>query len=284
MHLVGYVQYKNSINEDVSLREIEKETNVAKTSAKKILHLHKFRPYRCRKVQHLRPTDFQKRRIFCRWILRKNRQDPNICKKILWSDESRFCNNGWFNRNIHYRWTHGNQHIHRETAFQERFGINVWLGILDSKVVGPFFFEEHLNGEMYLNFLRNDFQDMLDDLPLTVNRNFHYFQQDGAPAHRDRRCTRFLNNFVPNRWIGNNGPINWPPRSPDLTPLDFSIWGYIKDQVYKTSPLNVDDLKRKIQVACNKVSPRMLQNIQTRVIKNARLCLRNNGEHFQHLQ
>ena len=222
--------------------------------------------------------------MFCRWILRKNRQDRNFCKKILWSDKSRFCNNGWFNRNIHYRWTHKNQHFHRETAFQERFGINVWLGILDSKVIGPFFFEEHLSGEMYLNFLRNDFQDMLDDLPLIVNRNFQYFQQHGAPAHRDRRCTRFLNNFVPNRWIGNNGPINWPPRSPDLTPLDFSIWGSIKNQVYKTIPLDVDDLKRKIQAACYKISPRMLQNIQLRVIENARSCLRNNGGHFQHLQ
>ena len=141
----------------MSLREIERETNVAKTSARKILRRHKFKSYRCRKVHHLRNTDFQRRRIFCRWILRKERADPNSCKKILWSDESRFTNNGWFNRNIHYRWTQENLHVHRETAFQERFGNNVWLGILDSKLVGPFFFEENLNGERYLNFLNNDF-------------------------------------------------------------------------------------------------------------------------------
>lgn len=253
-------------------------------SAKKILRRNKFKHYRCRKVQHLRISDYQKRRIFCRWILRKQRQDPNFCKKILWSDESRFNNNGWFNRNIHYRWTQGNQHFHRETAFQERFGINVWLGILDTKVVGPFFFNEHLTGEMYYNFLNNSLQDLLDDLPLNILRNFVYYQQDGAPAHRDRRCTRFLNNFKPNCWIGNNGPINWPARSPDITPMDFSIWGFIKDQVYLTTPRNKDDLILKIREACNKITPTMLRRIQKKIIKRAQTCLQNNGGHFEHLE
>lgn len=137
---------------------------------------------------------------------------------------------------------------------------------------------------MYLNFLSNDLQEMLNDLPLAVYGNFQYFHHDGAPAHRDRRCVRFLNNFIPNSWIGNNGPINWPPRSPDLTPLDFSIWGYVKDQVYKTPPEDLDDLKAKIQLACDRITPRMLKNIQKKVIKKVRLCLRNNGGHFQHLE
>jgi hypothetical protein len=29
-----------------------------------------------------------------------------------------------------------------------------------------------------------------------------------------------------------SGPIAWPPRSPDLTPLDFDLCGYVKDAVY----------------------------------------------------
>jgi hypothetical protein len=33
-------------------------------------------------------------------------------------------------------------------------------------------------------------------------------------------------------WIGRGGMISWPPRSPDLTPLDFSVWGNVKDQVF----------------------------------------------------
>jgi hypothetical protein len=33
-------------------------------------------------------------------------------------------------------------------------------------------------------------------------------------------------------WIGRGGPKSWPPRSPDLTPLDFSVWRYVKDKIY----------------------------------------------------
>ena len=38
------------------------------------------------------------------------------------------------------------------------------------------------------------------------------------------------------RWIGRGGVndtnIPWPPRSPDLTPMDFILWGYIKKLAY----------------------------------------------------
>lgn len=49
-----------------------------------------------------------------------------------------------------------------------------------------------------------------------------WFQQDGAPAHRSQLIQNYLNNRFPNRWIGNR-THEWPPRSPDLTPLDFFV-------------------------------------------------------------
>ncbi|EFN85682.1 hypothetical protein EAI_02991, partial [Harpegnathos saltator] len=39
------------------------------------------------------------------------------------------------------------------------------------------------------------------------------------------------------------GPIEWPPRSPDMNPLDFFFWGYLKDCIYKTKPRNLDNLR-----------------------------------------
>ncbi|GFT30796.1 uncharacterized protein TNCV_759671 [Trichonephila clavipes] len=30
------------------------------------------------------------------------------------------------------------------------------------------------------------------------------------------------------RLISRFGPVNWPPRSCDLTPLDYFLWGYVK--------------------------------------------------------
>ena len=59
-------------------------------------------------------------------------------------------------------------------------------------------------------------------------------QQDGAPPHWDSHVRRFLDATFPNRWIGRDGPTPWPPRSPDITPLDSLFWGHVKDKVFST--------------------------------------------------
>jgi hypothetical protein len=41
-------------------------------------------------------------------------------------------------------------------------------------------------------------------------------------VHYGEDVQQWLNATNPGRWIGRGGPIAWPPRSPDLTPMDFS--------------------------------------------------------------
>jgi hypothetical protein len=41
-------------------------------------------------------------------------------------------------------------------------------------------------------------------------------------------------------------PIPWPPRSPDITPLDFFLWRYVKDIIYKTPVTFLDELKLEL--------------------------------------
>ena len=60
---------------------------------------------------------------------------------------------------------------------------------------------------------------------------------------------RFLDQTFPDRWMGRDGPMLWPPRSPDLTPLDFFLWGYVKDIVYRTPVPNIDELIMRITAA-----------------------------------
>ena len=60
--------------------------------------------------------------------------------------------------------------------------------------------------------------------------------QDGAPPHWATRVRDYLDLTLPHRWIGratdhNTAIMYWPPISPDLTPCDFHLWGYIKDKV-----------------------------------------------------
>jgi len=96
---------------------------------------------------------------------------------------------------------------------------------------GHFNLDVHMTGQNYLDFLQNELPNQLEDVPLAT-RIAMYFQHDGAPSHYTRHVMQHLNDTYPNRWIGRGSTINWPPRSPNLTLLDFCLWGLIKSEVY----------------------------------------------------
>lgn len=55
------------------------------------------------------------------------------------------------------------------------------------------------------------------------------------------------------QWIGKGGPIAWPPRSPDLTPLDFYFWGYMKQKVYAVPIESREQLRARIFAAAAEI-------------------------------
>ena len=87
-----------------------------------------------------------------------------------------------------------------------------------------------------------------------------FFQLDGAPAHWGLIVRETLHAEFPDRWIGRDGPIMWPARSPDITPLDFFLWGYLKTKVFRTPVGSVEELKVGIQDAVDSVRAEMLVN------------------------
>ncbi|EFN66784.1 Transposable element Tc3 transposase, partial [Camponotus floridanus] len=179
-------------------------------------------------------------------------------------------------------WSDVNPHATRDRGFQRRFSVNVWCGIIETKIIGPFFFNGHLNGNRYLEFLQTTFSEYLRDLPLLIFRDI-IFQQDGAPAHNTRAVVNFLNDRFSNRWMDTNGPMRWPPRSPDLTPCDFFLWGYIKDIVYAIIPENEEDLRYKITRAVEGITAEMLQSTMENVIKRVECCIEHDGNTFEQL-
>ena len=63
-----------------------------------------------------------------------------------------------------------------------------------------------------------------------MDRDF-IFQEDRALLHFIHEVTSYLNRTMV-AWIGHGGTIAWPPQSPDLTPLDCTVWGYVKGRVF----------------------------------------------------
>jgi len=69
-----------------------------------------------------------------------------------------------------------------------------------------------------------------------------------------------LDATFPNRWVGRDGQTPWPPRSPDITPLDFFLWGYVKEKVFSTPVTDITNLKARITDAFATITEGMLEN------------------------
>ena len=83
----------------------------------------------------------------------------------------------------------------------------------------------------------------------------------------------------PKRWIGRDGPTPWPPRSPDITPLDFFLWGYVKDKVYSTPVADITNLKARITDAFATVTEDMLENTWREIDYRLDVLRAAKGEH-----
>ena len=63
----------------------------------------------------------------------------------------------------------------------------------------------------------------LDELDI----NDMWFQQAGTISHTARVTIDSLKSKFGERVISRNGPVEWPPRSCDLTPSDFFLRSHI---------------------------------------------------------
>ncbi|GFX47217.1 DUF4817 domain-containing protein [Trichonephila clavipes] len=88
-----------------------------------------------------------------------------------------------------------------------------------------------------------------------------WFQQDGATCHTARATIDLLKDTFDDRLISRFGPVNWPPRSCDLTPLDYVKWGYVKSLVYADKPQTLDHLEDSSRRVIADIWPQMLEKV-----------------------
>jgi len=263
---------------------ISEDLNLSYYFVQKTAKKYKYHAYLPTRVQQLLPTDYERRITFVAHMMVRLDDQPNFLEKIMWTDEARFHNNGTVNHHNNHYWSDKNPHWLNESNRQVRWGVNVWCGIMNDSLVGPYFFENNLNGTAYLNFLKNELPLLFEDISLDQRLNM-IWQHDGAPAHNTLAVRTFLNDIFGDKWIGTQGStILWPPRSPDMTVLDFYFWGYLKNEVYKEESNNINDLKSRITEICKKIPASILKKATTsEVIKRLALCLDVDGHHFEHI-
>jgi hypothetical protein len=125
----------------------------------------------------------------------------------------------------------------------------------------------------------------MEEVPLTKMMRM-VFQHDGAPAHYSRLVTHNLNLTFPERWIGHGGHVHWPPKSPDLTPLDFCLWGWMNREVYKEKVNTTDELVARIMNSAALLKQERQDDLRRAtgtVVKRVEKCNEVDGGIFEHL-
>jgi hypothetical protein len=190
-------------------------------------------------VQHLEEGD-EARQLDLFWWVIANRQ---LIPFILFTDEASLTHDSINNTHNSHRWSDKYPHAIVEINSQHPF--SVWCSVIDNELIGPAVLLNHLTGRTYAHFLQIELTLLLEEVPL-AKRMCVVSQHDEAPAHYSRLVTHHLNLTFPEQWIGCSGHVQWPQWSPDLTPLDFCLWGWMKSEVYKEKINTRDELVARI--------------------------------------
>lgn len=274
---IALVKQKILNNPNSSIRRLSAETGLTYSCIQEVLKKKlKMKPYRAAKVQLLKPSDLNKRLAWAEALLDATDLDMTYPDYILWSDEALFHLDSHINRHNAITWGTTNPLGYLEVNTQNKAGVMVWVGMLKDTIIGPFFIQGTLTGEKYLNMLDNEVMPAIqqycgDETDLLI------FQQDGASSHYYRKVKDWLNEHFEDRWMGRGGPIAWPARSPDLSPLDYWLWSYLKEHVYGKQLRNVAELRNAIEQEIGAISPIMIHNATLNVVKRAQLLIELQG-------
>lgn len=260
-----------------SIRQASRELQMPRTTVhhvlRKRLHLY---AYKVQIMQALQPEDKPQRYDFACDMLDRCDQDPAFLSRIMFSDEATFHISGTVNRHNVRIW--GMEHPHSTMEhLRDSPKVNVWCGLMCDTIIGPFFFAEMtVTGTTYLDMLEQYAFPQVEHLQPNL-----LFQQDGAPPHWSLDVRRALDATFPGRWVGRDGPIRWPPRSPDITPLDFFLWGYVKDKVYATAVRDLRDLRARIVESIAAITPDMLARTWTELDYRLNILRVTKGAHVE---
>ncbi|GFX65890.1 transposable element Tc3 transposase [Trichonephila clavipes] len=177
-------------------------------------------------------------------VLTKRNGVSELSNDVMWkledvpaeSDEAHFWLNGYVNKQNCRIWSEANPQVYVETPLHPE-KLTVWCALWAGGIIGPYFF-------------KND-----------EGHNELWFQQDGATCHTARATIDLLKDTFGDRLISRFGPVNWPPRSCDLTPLDYFLWGYVKSLVYADKPQTLDHLEDNISRVIANIRPQMLEKV-----------------------
>jgi hypothetical protein len=70
-------------------------------------------------------------------------------------------------------------------------------------------------------------------------------------------------------------------RWPDLTGIDFYLWGLLKDVVYRGNPPTLEELREEMETSCTAIPVDTLATVARALVRRIQKWLQINGEHYE---
>ena len=242
-------------------------------------------PYKIQVKQKLTNGDQTARVDMCNWFLEKTEQNGNRVNNVWFSDEVHFHLDGVVNSRNNVFW--GTQ-VPDEVSHRPLHSAKVtaWCALSSIGIIGPFWFQDDQGKTTTVNQKR--YQQVIRKFSRSLKRGKgvilkeQWFMQDGAAPHAANDTVKLLREKIEERIISRRTENPWAPHSPDLNPLDFFLWGYAKDNVFKSTPKNLEDLKASITSFVRRIPVDMCKRVVDNFITRINVCLERNGRHIEH--
>ena len=144
----------------------------------------------------------------------------------------------------------------------------------------PFFVERgaKISGETYLAHLAHNFFPAMSAIATKKNKlDTFSFQQDGATSHGVGAVIRAIKKNT-----GRPFPFSWPPRSPDVNPLEFYLWGVMETFIESMGnpPKKESELRTAAHLAADSIDPGELGRAIDNVYVRRKKCIEHDGARF----
>ena len=277
-----------------STRRRCQELGISRTTLRRVLQedIHLF-PYHITTHQKLTEHDMSVRvemaKVLCEKIessaLKRQASNKNFLSLLWTSDEAHFYLNGQVNSKNNIFWgSERPDEVAQKPLHSQK--VTVWCALSSKGIIGPFFFEERgqtvtINTERYIKVLEKFWKELEKRYPSQMCRM--WFQQDGASPHASNLSLEWLKDHFKSRIVSRRTTVGWPPHSPDLSPPDFYLWGFLKDRVYKNTPQTLPALKSNITREIRAITGETLKKVMQNFAARLKHVLAKKGAHIEHM-
>ncbi|KAI6660612.1 hypothetical protein LOD99_10389 [Oopsacas minuta] len=263
-----------------SMRKMAAEVHISKGSMQNLVKNElDFRSYKRKTVHFLSETIKLKRLSRSKGLL--TRLEIENLDRFLFSDEKLFSIEQATNKQNDTILAPNSSSIPEDVLYvartQKPRSIMVWTGISANGRTPLIFIPEgvKINAATYRQLI---LEPVIKHSSRNIFRNQPFvFQQDGAPAHTANITQKWLHENI----SGFLSKEEWPPSSPDLNPMDFSIWAILGAKACAKSHNNLDSLKRSLAKEWEKIPQEVLRAAVESFPTRLRSVVKNKGGYIE---